>query len=336
MCPATVNTVNGPVRCADLGRTLMHEHLAVSFAGWDTDPTASRPALREMIAECVDRVEELKSAGYRSLVDPCPIDLGRHVELMGEVAARTGFNIVFATGLYHQALGANAYWRLRMHASPEPVRHMAEVFAREITDGVGGSGARAGIVKIATSQPRITDFEKAVFAAAALAAKATGAPITTHTDAVLGQEQQALLREHGVPAHRIVIGHCCGTADHDYHMRLVEGGTYLGFDRFGMSVVQPDELRVQSLLKLVARGAMSRLAIAHDSVWCYVGDFMRLDGGFARKRSPMHFDRVIAPMLREAGVTAAQIDSMLIDNPRRYFEGEALPALAPVGGLRDV
>jgi predicted metal-dependent phosphotriesterase family hydrolase len=29
-------------------------------------------------------------------------------------------------------------------------------------------------------------------------------------------------------------------------------------------------------------------------------------------------------MLRDAGITSTQIDSLLIDNPRRYFAGEPL------------
>ena len=50
---------------------------------------------RDMVAICVAQIAELKDGGYSSLVDPCPNDLGRSVELMGEVAARTGFNLIF-------------------------------------------------------------------------------------------------------------------------------------------------------------------------------------------------------------------------------------------------
>ena len=35
----------------------------------------------------------------------------------------------------------------------------------------------------------------------------------------------------------------------------------------------------------------------------------------------MHFSRVLAPKLRDLGVSQATIDSILTDNPRRYFEG---------------
>ena len=61
------------------------------------------------------------------------------------------------------------------------------------------------------------------FEAAAKASAATGAPITTHTDnGTVGDVQQRLLTDEGVSAHRIVIGHSCGTSDHDYHMKIYD------------------------------------------------------------------------------------------------------------------
>ena len=47
----------------------------------------------------------------------------------------------------------------------------------------------------------MTDHERSVLRAAAMASIETGAPITTHTDeGQLGDEQQRLLTEFGVPA----------------------------------------------------------------------------------------------------------------------------------------
>src|SRR5258706_14351095 len=111
-----INTANGPVEVGALGNTLMHEHLTIAYPGTLTDTLRPGPAFRDMVATCVDRIAELKDGGYSSLVDPCPNDLGRSVELTGEVAARTGFNIIFATGLYNEAVGGNAY--LQGEANP--------------------------------------------------------------------------------------------------------------------------------------------------------------------------------------------------------------------------
>ena len=173
----------------------------------------------------------------------CPNDLGRDVELMAEVAQRTRFQLICATGLYKQEEGGTAYWQFRSNFAPQ-VDAMAELFIREIEDGVGDTGIRAGIIKVATGRGQITDYEKTILEAAAKASVATETPITTHTDhGTMGDEQQRILTENGVPAERIVIGHSCGTSDHDYHMRIARGGSYLGFDRFGLDFIHPDDER---------------------------------------------------------------------------------------------
>ncbi|MGE0386171.1 MAG: phosphotriesterase [Gammaproteobacteria bacterium] len=327
----SLHTVTGAIAPAALGRTLMHEHLHVGFPGWETDTLHPGPARREIVALCVDRIERLKAAGYASLLDPCPADLGRDVDLMAEVATRTGFNIVCSTGLYHESLGGNAYWRLIGHMHRDAAARLAEVYVRELTAGIGATGIRAGIIKVATGAPSITDFERVLLEAAAQASNATGAPITTHTDAVLGDEQLGFLADRGVPAHRIVIGHSCGSTDHAYHMRIVDGGAYIGFDRFGIVSLQPDEVRVESLLKLAGRGALSRIVVSHDSVWCMRGNLFapgQLEE-FQRTSHPLHFSETIAPMLRRGGLSEADLDALTVENPRRFFAGDPLPALAP-------
>jgi phosphotriesterase-related protein len=322
-----INTATGPVSVNDLGKTLMHEHLVIGFPGWDSDTAAPSMAFREMAAICTDKIAELKSAGFSTLLDPCPNDLGRDVGLMAEVASRAGFNIIFATGLYHHHLGGTAYWSYKFQYDPDAEKTLADLFVKELTEGVMDTGIKAGVIKVATAMPPFTEHEKIIFRAAAKASLATGAPITTHTDAVMGDEQLALLTSLGMPAHRIVIGHSCGNAEHDYHMKIVDGGAYIGFDRFGLEVVQADSVRVESLLKLLKKGAGAQIVISHDSVWCWRGHMLppavlqMLDSG----GQSMRFTRVITPMLKEAGVSEREIDSMLTDNPRRYFSGEPIP-----------
>ena len=322
----TVTTVAGPVALSALGKTLMHEHLTVGFAGWETDTLAGGPNRRDLVALCVDQVEALKAAGFTSMVDPCPNDLGRDVDLMGEVAARTGFNIIAATGFYTDRLGGNAYWRIVSQTDPKGCEaRMAELMIRELQDG-GAGGVRPGIIKLATGAGEMTPYEQVAFRAGARAALETGTPITTHTDAVLGDAQLALLTGQGVPAHRIIIGHCCGTGDHDYHMGLVSGGAYVGFDRFGIERIRPDAGRIASLLRLIEAGAEQHLIVSQDSVWCMRGQMLpKPPDGAPTFRSPLHFVHNIAPRLREAGIAQARIDALLTDNPLRYFSGEIAP-----------
>jgi phosphotriesterase-related protein len=323
---AQVQTVTGPIDSSELGRTLMHEHLLIGFPGWEAvshEPFDSAEAVRI----CIDRVGELQALGYSSMVDPCPNDLGRDVAVMVEVAEVTGFNIICATGLYLEAMGGSPHWRMRSMLG-DVTGAMTELFVTELNNGVGNTGVKPGIIKVATGPKRMTDLEASIFAAAAAASIQTGIPITTHTDdGRLGDVQQQVLTDAGVAPNRIIIGHSCGTTDFDYHMGLVAGGSYLGFDRFGIPLVS-DEERVKSLVAVIAAGAGERIVISHDSVWCWKGNPFPV--GFAGPTGelrPTLIDEQIIPKLLDAGVTDEQVHALTHDNPRRYFEGGELGAL---------
>lgn len=326
----TVTTVTGPVPVDRLGRTLMHEHLLVGYPGWDSDTVRPGPGPADQFRVAVDWVQELQALGYSTLLDPCPNDLGRDVELMAKVAQHTGFQIVCATGLYKQGEGGHPYWHFRSRFG-SGVDAIAELFERELTEGIGSTGIRAGIIKVATGPGAMTDYERTIFEAAAKAAVATGAPITTHTDeGTVGDLQQQVLTAGGVPAHRIVIGHSCGTSDHAYHLGIARGGSYLGFDRFGLELIHPDAERVAALVRLLRAGAGDRVVVSHDSVWCWRGEPIppALLAEAQAIWNPTHFSRRIAPQLRDAGVTDAEIDALLVDNPRRFFAGTPLAPFA--------
>ncbi len=110
-----IQTVTGTTTPDQLGRTLMHEHLLIGYPGSDVDWVNPGPSRRERIERCVERIEEMKTLGITAMLDPCPSDLGRDVLLMAEVAQRTRFQLVCATGLYKEAEGAAAYWKFKMN-----------------------------------------------------------------------------------------------------------------------------------------------------------------------------------------------------------------------------
>ena len=319
----TIQTVTGPIRPDALGTTLMHEHVMIGYPGWDVDWLRPGPSREEMFSVCVDRIEEMKSLGITSMLDPCPNDLGRDVEFMAKLAQKTNFQILCATGLYKEVEAASAYWKFRSRFG-DGVELMTELFVRELQEGVRETGIRPGIIKVGTGHTTLTEFERSVFEAAARASVETGAPITTHTEAEFGDDQQAFLTARGVPAHRIVIGHSCGTSDHGYHCKIAEGGSYLGFDRFGIDVVHPDEERVTSLVALIRAGHGHRIVVSHDSVWCWRGEPAppAVQRAMEKEWNPTHFHTRILPRLLEAGATKDEVETLLVDNPRRFFAGE--------------
>jgi len=316
-----ISTVTGAVGLDDLGKTLMHEHLVVGSSGWELDPNPKLSWQDELLL-CVDRIEELKAAGYRTLVDPCPNDMGRDVKILFEAAARTNFNIICATGFYTEEQGGNRYWVNLSQWDPDFVDRLADLMISELTDGVKAVGVRPGVIKLSTAHPPMTDYERKVFTAGAKASLATGAPIMTHTDAVLGDEQAALLISLGVAPHKIIIGHCCGSSDHSYHRKIIDSGVYVGFDRFGIEMLAPDESRVESILKLLREGLWKQLIVSHDTTCSFRGNIDVSSMLDLTVHQPLRFERVIAPRLLQAGVSKAELEGLLTENPKRYFAGE--------------
>lgn len=327
-----VQTVLGGISPGQLGKTMMHEHLTIGIPGWDTDTAHPGPDYREMLAICIDKVEELKSCGVTSFVDPCPADLARDPRLAVEVAQKTGMQIVMATGLFSEAWGNPTYWRTKAQMAAamgqDAAPYMAEMFVKEIEEGIGDTGVKAGIIKVATDHVGVTDYERVVMRAAAIASRQTGVPITTHTQqGELGLEQQAILTEAGADPAQLVIGHSDGSPDHAYHMAVIEGGSYLGFDRWGYQLGdygRPDADKVESLLRILRAGGGQKVVVSCDHVCCYRGSNWPLDRPMFTDQesySIMHFMRTIAPMLRAAGLGEGEIDDLVTHNPRRYFGG---------------
>ena len=327
-----IQTVTGAIDVSQLGRTLMHEHLFIAFSGAEFDPTVvfDRAAY---IAEAVKRLRELREVhGVKSFVDPCPIELGRDVVVMQEIAEKSEMQIVCTTGFYFEAMGLPIYWRARTE------EEIAALYIREIEKGVGDTGIRAGAIKVATGAPSITELEMKFLNAACIAERATGVPIITHTqDGHAGPEQQRAFKAGGVKPHFCLIGHCCGNPDPEYHRRIAAGGSYVGFDRIGLERFQPDTLRADNLVRLVRGGHGAQVMMSQDRHCGWLGKFARqvppaeqahIDALRAQGKWPPPYSYLFTdfvPMLRERGLKEAEIFSILEDNPRRFFAGEAPP-----------
>jgi phosphotriesterase-related protein len=313
-----INTVTGTVSPEKLGTTLMHEHLLIGWAGWELDCAVPKFERKSALKNCVEQLKQLKDLGLESMVDPCPMDIGRDVTFMGEVASASGVNIVCATGLYKEDLGSTAYFKQRT------VEDITEVYVSEITKGIGETGIKAGVIKCATGKDKITPYEENLLRAAGRAHKRTGVPITTHTDeGTMGREQLDIFASEGVDLSHVIIGHSCGSSDLRYHTDMLDKGCFLGFDRFGLDFLHPDRLRLAALIGLVGVGFEQQIVLSHDSVACWLGRGLDLTPQLARmveNWKPSHVFQNIVPALRKAGVAQEKIDAMLVGNPRRYFQ----------------
>ena len=329
----TVQTVTGPVDAADLGRTLVHEHIRISYYGEELDPRYSWDRA-ETVERAVDKMGELLDAGFRTFVDPCPIELGRDPELYAEISARSGMRIVCTTGFYteHLSSGLPFYWRAR---DPEEI---AELYVRELVEGIAGTGGiRAGAIKAATGV-EVTPAESRCLTGAALAQREVGCAIITHTEnSKHGDVQQDLFADGGADLGRVLIGHQDEQTDVAPIRKLAERGTFVGVDRIGLEILAPDERRADHVATLVREGFTDYVCLSQDHICALTAPRSSFwvppeyrDAAATRrqeiewqvwKRPYTYILTDFVPRLLERGVTDADVETIFVDNPRRLLAG---------------
>jgi phosphotriesterase-related protein len=322
---ATVETARGPIDSSQLGFTLMHEHVIITSEG----VVEAWPSLFDedaRVKQAADRLNELHEAGVKSIVDLTVYGLGRNIPRLLKVANQTQLNIIVATGLY-------TYDELPHHFQNNPAipkelardeDYMAKLFAGDIENGIGDSGVKAAILKVATDQQGVTPGVETVLRAVARAHRQTGAPISTHTHAASeqGLNQQRIFKEEGVDLGRVVIGHSGDSTDLDYLTKLMDAGSYIGMDRFGIYAegYASQQERVDTIARLCEKGFAGQMVLSHDAS-CYIDWFPEVAlQAVVPKWNFTHITREILPMLREAGVSDEQIEQMTVANPRALFE----------------
>ncbi len=320
---AIVNSVLGPIDSSQLGFTLTHEHIAFSPAGF----RQTYPQLLNL-----DRVQEVgveqltraRNEGVNTIVDCTTMDLGRDITLLEAVSRESGVQIICSTGshLYIPFGFFNTMFEWVEPMSPDDV---ASLWVKEVNEGIEGTGIKAGIIKVATNDP-IRGPEDLMLRAAARTHQQTGVLITTHTPHTsrVGEVQIRILEGEGVDLGKVYIGHVNSTLDRDYHKRMMDKGVWLGMDHFfpaGSPGTPGWEDRTTLIKDLIFDGYEDRIMLSHD--W----NVMNLAAAEPSKISETYSDGYswitlsVLPLLRELGVSENAINKLMVENPRRFFEG---------------
>jgi phosphotriesterase-related protein len=321
---AQVQTVLGPVDADQLGFVLPHEHLVAGHTGWHLD-IAERRSRDELVAICVADVEAAKQAGVGTIIDVGPADLGRDVAVQQEVSRRTGVHVLCATGLYSR--------RVTPYFANRTPDELAELFVHELTVGIGSTGARAALVKVAVEAAEPTPYERRALEAAALAHEQTGAPVMCHAEPGATLVAARLLRELGVAGNKLVVAHAESATDLADLLEVVEDlGAYVGFDRFGLGAYGRDDVRVALVGALCAMGLAHRVLLSHDHVSLMLGrEGERIVALAAASPDHVltHVPTRVVPALAAAGVTADQLTRMTVGNPVELLTAVAVPGAPP-------
>ena len=307
-----VETVAGPVESADLGVTLVHEHLRVS----SETVRVQYPHLYDEDHERERAVAEVRRAmehGVKTIVDPAAMEFGRDAELARHVVDETGVQLLLGTGI--------GYLPLPQHFARRDIDYMVDAFVHDIEVGIQGTNIKAAFLKCAVDEPGMSEDLDKVLRACARASLRTGRPIMAHSHPAnrSGLDEMAIFEDEGVDPAKVQIAHTGDTDDLDYIEELLSHGPFIGMDRFGFEPELSTERRVATVVELCRRGYVDRLHLSHDA--CGTIDWFPRRW-LALNTPNWHYTWLwdgVLPLLREGGVTDEQIETMLVENPARWL-----------------
>jgi phosphotriesterase-related protein len=310
-----IETVTGQVDDADLGLTLAHEHLSTT----SETVRAQWPHLYDSEREYSRAVEQVRAAmdrGVKTIVDPSCMDLNRDVELARRVVDETGIQLVMATGIY----GAKYTFIPPYFENREPSA-LVDVFVHDIEQGIQGTDVKAAFLKCAVDEPGISEHVEKVLRAIAQASQRTGRPIMAHSHPASrrGLEIMDVFDDEGVDPRKVQIAHTGDTDDLEYIEALLGRGCWIGMDRYGLDIILPTEQRNATVIELCRRGYADRMMLSQDA--CASIDWFPEE--MVKQMAPnWHFTFLwegVLPALSDGGVTDAQIDTMMRENPRGWL-----------------
>lgn len=216
-----IQTVLGIISPQALGITYCHEHLLFE------SPLIHESSQSEYRLDNTDHaVEELinfKRAGGGCIVEMSTAVTKRSPKGLREISERSGIHVIAATG-FHKAAFSTAF------LEDKSVNDIRDMMVHDLITGMDDTDIKAGVIKASSSLDLFTNTERKVLEAAALAHHATGAPISTHTEAgTMAVEQIDVLTGYGVPPSSITIGHAARILEFDFLARICERGVFSEF-----------------------------------------------------------------------------------------------------------
>lgn len=301
---SAIQSVTGPVAIDRLGVIMPHEHTFIDLLReYRGDGLINDPEL--VCAELV----RFRAAGGTTIVDLTSRGLHPEPKLNRRVAIETGVNVIMGTGFYRDPYLDRAWF------AGHSVDQVAEVLIRDIEEGIDGTGVRAGIIGEIGCDRTFTAAEEKSFRAAARAHLATGVTISCHAARwPVGLAQLDLLQAEGVPAGRVIIGHCDMVPDRDYHRAVAERGAWVEFDTIAAGNDYYLERTVRAIHALVDGGFADRILLSHDVC---LDSHLEACGGSGYS----YILRSFNARLEASGLPSTQVRAFVTDNAARALSG---------------
>lgn len=307
MSDLSIQTVKGRVPVDSLGLFLPHEHLFTDLSGPLTpgygqgDPDRVAEVMRPYL-------EAAQARGVTALAECTGLGVGRNIAVLRRLAAITPIHIIAPTGVYKQGFIPPDLLDISVEA-------LADLFTRDLLDGIDGTSSRAGFIKVALSDDGPLPREVRNLKAAVLASRRTGAIIASHTiGGAAARREIEVLRDAGHDLHRFIWVHAHTEPDTAVHIEAARQGVWLEFDAVGAESWHPQAALLEAVLALIEAGYADNLLLSHDAGWY---DPSQADGqpkpGGIRGYTALVDDFI--PALKARGVSDALIRQMTITNP---------------------
>lgn len=332
-------TVNGPLAAADLGLTLMHEHILCDLRdplGRRAAPSADPPITMENRFEidyfqnrhqtnmlldedevALAELRHFRAAGGGTIVELSTGGLAPQPARLAALAKASGVHIVLGGGFY-----TDAY--LDAATRDASVETLEELLLSQVTTGAWGSAIRAGIIgELGCSWP-LRESERRVLIAAARVQRRTGIAISIHPGRHADAPAQIaeIMLTAGADPDRTVLCHMDRTlSDENRILDLLMRGFVLEWDFFGIETshywmgdydLPTDYMRLDLMRRLIDRGHLCRLAMSQDI--CIRTRLTRY-GGHGYSHIPLH----VMPMMARRGFSETEIEQILCDTPIRLL-----------------
>ncbi len=334
-----VMTVLGDIAIADLGVTLMHEHILNDCSCWWNPPGPDRAHLAEAPltpdilwelrqdpfvnranlalddeSAAIAELQIFALHGGSSVVDPTCRGIGRNPAALQRIARAAGLHIVMGSGYYLQSSHPPEVATLS-------VEEIANQIVAEATEGF--DGVRIGLIgEIGVSSDFAPDERKSL-RAAACAQFRTGLPLMVHLPGWFrfGHEVLDIVEAEGGDLRHTVLCHMNPSHDDfEYQSTLAARGAFVEYDMIGMDYFYADQQvqcpsddeAARGVLRLIDAGYADRVLLSHD---VFVKMMLTRHGGNGYAFVTRHF----LPRLIRHGLDPAAAQALVTDNPALVF-----------------
>lgn len=312
-----IQTVLGNIAGESLGFCQCHEHLCLEKGH----------SFQCHSALCIDQPDktllellDYAKGGGCAVVDAQPVGCGRNAQVLQTLSRESGVHIIASTGFHKLCFYQEGHWIFQKSA-----QELADLYTAELTVGMSplcdtcqpaptADLPKAGQIKTALDVCGLTNGYETVFAAAAIAAKNTNAPVMIHVEQ--GADPMALLAfflEEGLSPSQLIFCHMDrAVADFATHLAICKAGCYLEYDTVGRFKYHSDDHELDLIAGLLDAGyggqLLMSLDVTNQRLLHYGGEI-----------GLTYIQKTFAPQMEARNMPLQQI---FVENPKQAFSFE--------------